>query len=271
MTENIPQTSRASRITRIDLFSVFLRSFYLEAAWNFHQMQNFGFLYSMIPVIKKLYPDRPGRVRALKRHLQFFNTHPYFASLILGVAINLEEKKAAGSGVDAMDIVNFKDTLMSPLAALGDSLFWATWRPFTALIGTGFVFISFIDNRPFEVALIGPLLLLVLFNLPHFYLRWEGLISGYRNGTAVIKKLQQINWQKWIERIRWTGLIITVIIIAHFVSVEKSSLLKMPSVTDLVFLSSVILFALGLKIRISPTILFFILITVCILLNYAGV
>ncbi len=40
---------------------------------------------SMIPAIKKLYKTKEDRSAALKRHLEFFNTHPYVASPILGL------------------------------------------------------------------------------------------------------------------------------------------------------------------------------------------
>ena len=47
-------------------------------------MQNGGWAFSMIPAIKKLYKTKEDRAAALKRHLEFFNTHPYIASPILG-------------------------------------------------------------------------------------------------------------------------------------------------------------------------------------------
>lgn len=47
-------------------------------------MQNGGWAFSMIPAIKKLYKTKEDRSQALKRHLEFFNTHPYIASQFLG-------------------------------------------------------------------------------------------------------------------------------------------------------------------------------------------
>jgi PTS system mannose-specific IID component len=43
-------------------------------------MQNGGYAYAMIPAIKKLYKNKDDQAAALKRHLEFFNTHPYLAS-----------------------------------------------------------------------------------------------------------------------------------------------------------------------------------------------
>ena len=52
---------------------------------------------AMIPAIKKLYKTKEERAAALKRHLEFFNTHPYVASPIIGVTLALEEERANGA------------------------------------------------------------------------------------------------------------------------------------------------------------------------------
>ena len=38
--------------------------------------------------------------RSIKRHLEFFNTHPYVASPVIGVTLALEEDKANGAPVE---------------------------------------------------------------------------------------------------------------------------------------------------------------------------
>ena len=65
--------------------SVMWRSMFLQGSWNYERMQNGGWCFSMIPAIKKLYKTKEDRAAALKRHLEFFNTHPYVASPILGI------------------------------------------------------------------------------------------------------------------------------------------------------------------------------------------
>ncbi|MCD2338617.1 PTS system mannose/fructose/sorbose family transporter subunit IID [Bacillus cereus] len=64
--------------------------------------------FSMIPAIKKLYKSKEDRKAALKRHLEFFNTHPYIASPILGVTLALEEERANGAEVDDVAIQGLK-------------------------------------------------------------------------------------------------------------------------------------------------------------------
>ena len=43
---------------------------------------------------QKLYTNKEDQAAALKRHLKFFNTHPYVAAPIMGVTLALEEEKA---------------------------------------------------------------------------------------------------------------------------------------------------------------------------------
>lgn len=65
----------AKKLTQSDIRGVFLRSNLLQGSWNFERMQALGFCYSMVPVIRRLYPENNDeRKQAIKRHLEFFNT-----------------------------------------------------------------------------------------------------------------------------------------------------------------------------------------------------
>ena len=81
------------KLTKADRRSVMLRSQFLQGSWNYERMQNGGWAYSLIPALKKLYPNKDDASAALKRHLEFFNTHPYIAAPILGVTLALEEEQ----------------------------------------------------------------------------------------------------------------------------------------------------------------------------------
>lgn len=77
-------------LTKKERRSVMLRSQFLQGSWNYERMQNGGWAFSLIPALKKLYPNKDDASQALKRHLEFFNTHPYIAAPILGVTLALE-------------------------------------------------------------------------------------------------------------------------------------------------------------------------------------
>ncbi|MGH7738547.1 MAG: PTS system mannose/fructose/sorbose family transporter subunit IID, partial [bacterium] len=79
---------------RWTLASAFFRSFFLQTLWNFERYLNYGFAFALLPVFRKLYPAE-ARGAALVRHLEYFNTHPYMASFILGAAARMEAERAA--------------------------------------------------------------------------------------------------------------------------------------------------------------------------------
>ncbi|SNG70447.1 PTS system mannose/fructose/N -acetylgalactosamine-specific transporter subunit IID [Streptococcus pneumoniae] len=82
-----------NKVTKVELKKVFKRSFMYGSSWNYERMQNLGFLYTILPVLKKLYPDKDSASPAMKRHLEFFNTHQTAAPFILGVTSAMEEQE----------------------------------------------------------------------------------------------------------------------------------------------------------------------------------
>ena len=134
MAENMTNTTaNEESVMTKDIFKkTFWRSFPLQACFCYERMQNVGFAYQMVPALKKLYPDKKEASEALKRHLAIFNTTPAIVSFITGAAIAMEEKfkkaKDAGEECDEESINAVKAALMGPLAGIGDSFFWGTFR-----------------------------------------------------------------------------------------------------------------------------------------------
>lgn len=134
----IQQHRQHRKLTPADVRGVFLRSNLFQGSWNFERMQALGFCFSMVPVIRRLYPENnDARKQAIKRHLEFFNTHPYVAAPILGVTMAMEEQRANGAPIDDGAINGIKVGLMGPLAGVGDPIFWGTVRPVFAALGAG--------------------------------------------------------------------------------------------------------------------------------------
>ena len=107
-------------LSKQDRRSVALRSTFLQGSWNYERMQNLGWAYSLIPAIKKLYTNKEDQAAALKRHLEFFNTHPYVAAPIMGVTLALEEEKAklVAEGVAVADDIEVGIMIEIPAAAM---------------------------------------------------------------------------------------------------------------------------------------------------------
>ncbi|WP_438720441.1 PTS system mannose/fructose/sorbose family transporter subunit IID [Enterococcus sp. AZ103] len=102
------------------------------ASLNYEKMMGMSYCYSLMPFLKENYKDDPdGLQKAVKTHLQFFNTNPYVAPYVMGVNIGIEEVEKASS-IDT--IAALKTGLMGPLAGLGDSVFVVIpWTIFGAI------------------------------------------------------------------------------------------------------------------------------------------
>ena len=179
--------NKRRKVSRGDLLKVTLRSFFIQNLWNFERMQAYGFLYCMIPVINRLYPDREGRASACKRHLEAFNTHPYLAPFILGVAIAREERYARGDEDDSSQVAFFKNCMMGPVAGIGDEFFWASLRPFLMILGISLAILAW-DHA--AIGLWGVLGVLTIYNIIHLFVRWAALRSGYHEDVKIIGRLR---------------------------------------------------------------------------------
>jgi len=160
---------------------VWIRQFLLQGCWNYEGMQNVGFAYSILPALRDRYEGRPEELsRGLKRHLEFFNTHPAMAAVILGAAIRLEERVAAGKA-DPRAVGTFKVGLMGSLGAIGDSFFWGALKPMASAAGA-------------ILALVHPLLgiatLLFLYNSSHLALRFRGFAAGMEGEESAVRFLK---------------------------------------------------------------------------------
>ena len=173
-------TEKKVSLTKKDRLSVMLRSQFLQGSWNYERMQNGGWAFSLIPALKKLYPNPEDLKAALKRHLEFFNTHPYIASPILGVTLALEEDRANGAPIDDATIQGVKVGMMGPLAGIGDPVFWFTIRPILGAIAAGLAATG---------SIIGPLFFFIVWNLIRIAFMWSTQELGYRQGSEITKDL----------------------------------------------------------------------------------
>ena len=176
MTDAAQAESAPRRVSPKTLLRVLWRSLFLQAAWNPRGMQNLGFAYAMEPALRDLYPDPSARARALERHLEFFNCHPYLAAAILGGAVRLEEEVARGAA-EPRTVSTFKSALAPPFAALGDGFFWLALRPAAALIAA--------VTEPY-LGLWCVALFLAIYDGVHLVARAWLFFAGYRRGEGIV-------------------------------------------------------------------------------------
>lgn len=161
---------------------IFWRSFLLQGSWNYINGAGVGVLYMILPFIRKLYPnpeDKNERISALKRGLAYFNITPAIAPFPMGIAASMEEQNKEISDFDPSSINAVKASLMGPLSGIGDSLFWGTIRVIAAGIG---ISLAKAGN------ILGPILFLVIYNVPNLLARYYGLKYGYELGGEFIQK-----------------------------------------------------------------------------------
>ncbi|MDK6805813.1 PTS system mannose/fructose/sorbose family transporter subunit IID [Aerococcus sp. UMB1112A] len=168
------------KLSKRDRISIWLRSTYLQGSWNYERMQNGGWVFSMIPAIRKLYKTKDEQAKALQRHLEFFNTHPYVASPILGVTLALEEERANGAPVDDVAIQGVKVGMMGPLAGIGDPVFWFTVKP---IIGALAASLAMGGN------ILGPIIYFVAWNAIRLGFMWYTQEFGYKAGSKITEDL----------------------------------------------------------------------------------
>jgi PTS system mannose-specific IID component len=95
----------------------------------------------------------------------------------MGLTLSMEKENAANPDFDESSINAVKVGLMGPLAGLGDSFFWGTLRVIAAGIGIG---IATSGN------ILGPILFLLVYNIPNLLVRYYGAAIGYSFGSKYI-------------------------------------------------------------------------------------
>jgi mannose PTS system EIID component len=192
------------------LVKIFLRSFFIHTTLNFRRMQNLGFAMAVIPVVREWNLSQKDAEIILTRHLQMFNTHPYFSASVIGAVVRLEEEQRCGDM--SADAVVVKQSLMGPYAAIGDTFFWGALRPCAAIIAIILGWMGII---------IAPLVFILIYTPAHFLVRIKGFIEGYRQGKQGIEFIRIMDLPRFSVRIRWISLIMLSVFAVLFTAKEK--------------------------------------------------
>lgn len=198
-------------LSKKDRRSVMLRSQFLQGSWNYERMQNGGWAYSLIPALRKLYPNKEDATAALKRHLEFFNTHPYIAAPILGVTLALEEDKANGADIDDSAIQGVKVGMMGPLAGIGDPVFWFTVRPILGAIAA---------SLAVGGSIIAPLFFFIAWNAIRIGFLWYTQELGYKKGAEITSDLSGGILQKITKGASILGMFVMGILVQRWTNIN---------------------------------------------------
>lgn len=198
-------------LSKKDRMAVAWRHQFLQGSWNYERMQNGGWCYSMVPAIKKLYFNKEDQVAALKRHMEFYNTHPYVSAPVIGVTLALEEDRANGAKVEDAAIQGVKVGMMGPLAGVGDPVFWFTLRPILGALGA---------SLALGGSILGPLLFFFGWNIIRMLFLWYTQEFGYKVGTSITKDLSGGLMGKITEGASILGMFIIGSLVQRWVSIS---------------------------------------------------
>lgn len=215
------------QLTKKDRMSVCWRSTFLQGSWNYERMQNGGWAYAMIPAIKRLYTTKEDRVAALERHLEFFNTHPYVASPIIGVTLALEEERANGMPIDDITIQGVKVGMMGPLAGIGDPVFWFTVRP---ILGALAASLAISGN------ILGPFIFFFAWNIIRIAFMWYTQEFGFKAGSRISDDLSGSLLQDITKGASILGMFILGSLVNRWVSVKFAPVVSSVKLSDGAFI-----------------------------------
>jgi len=179
--DNSPGTA----LRRTDLLRVVWRSFFIQAQFTLKEKLGAGFGFALIPGIKKIAGSEEKALAVVRRHTEYFNTHPFLASYVIGAVLRLEEQECAAPGDAGKSIDNLKTRLAGILGSLGDRLFWKYLKPASSLAALVYIF-SCTRLYPWN-AVAGIAAFLIIFNVMHLYYRIGGVIKGYRSGAGIVR------------------------------------------------------------------------------------
>lgn len=191
----------------------FLRTFLLQAGWNYDRMQHLGVAWSMLPALRQIHAPGEARTGAVRRHLEYFNTHPYLAPALLGAAVRLEEDVAAGVR-RADEVTSFKAGIMGSYGAIGDSFFWAALRPFGAAVAVALVLLG--------AGVWGPVVFVAGFDAIALAVRTYGFFAGLQLGPPVVARLARLDFAGATRRVKIGASILAGLVAALWVQGQPS-------------------------------------------------
>lgn len=188
---------------------VFVRSLFVQACWNFENMQSVGFLYTILPGLEKIYEDDPEGLRdAALRHSGFINTHPYFATHLAAMSLAMEKEVKSGK-IEPSSVNSAKVGLMGSLGAIGDSFFWGSLKPLSSLLA---VLIALINPW------VGVLFLILFYNFFHLRMRIDGFLTAIDSSEGMYTFLKTHDFAGKNEYIRSIVLVLLGVYLGFFIS-----------------------------------------------------
>lgn len=260
------------KLTDKDFRQINIRSLlFFQLGWNYERMQGSGYLFTILPQLRKIYgDDSPELKEMMKTHTQFFNTSNFFNTIITGITIAMEEKEqfAAKDSVKGIKV-----GLMGPFAAVGDAIFGSLVPTIFGAIAANMAQ----DGNPFGA------LLWFIAMLGIIVFRWKQLKFAYKEGISLVttmqNRLESLTNAATLLGVFMVGALVATMIRVKFawapkigdltVSIQDNADMILPRLLPLIIVFT-IYWLLGRK-NMNSTRAIFLVIIVSIILSALGV
>ena len=258
------------------MFTMFIRSFFMQTLWNYERMQNIGFVFILKPFLDEIYLNEDKKKEALLKHMGYFNTHPYMVGMVAAIVVNLEKKIAENNifGEKFPDINGIKGTMAGPLAALGDLFFFGTLRPAISFASV-FMLIFFVnapDSCFVDYGILIPFIFIVLYNVVHIVVRYWLMFIGFKFDKESIVVLS--NFKFLLTLTHYSGFVIAIAALVLYFSAFGFGLSEMfpgSNVQDAIVYGIILIFSVLVASRFGVIFLFYATILMCVLMSYLGI
>ncbi len=181
------------------------RSTMLQASFNYERMQAGGWLWSILPGLEKIHTNKEDLSASMSHNLDFFNTHPFLVTFVMGIVLSLEQQKA-----DIQTIRSVRVAAMGPLGGIGDAIFWFALYPIVA----GITATMAIDKNILGVILYFVVIFGFQMALRYFLMNWS-----YRLGTSAIGVLTK-NAKEFTRAASMLGIFIVGALTCNYANVS---------------------------------------------------
>ncbi|WP_429976144.1 PTS system mannose/fructose/sorbose family transporter subunit IID [Enterococcus sp. DIV0086] len=170
--------SKKRKLTQKDYMLTAMRSYLLQNSFNYNSYQGIGYLYSILPALKKVYADNNDQLKEIAvSNIEFYNVNPHMAPFITSMQLAMYEH---GEGIESTRSI--KMALMGPLSGIGDSLAQFGIAPLFSTIFAGLA----LDGLGFAPMGFWLSMLLSMFAIKMFM----GYL-GLKLGTSIIDTLSE--------------------------------------------------------------------------------
>ncbi|MCG6294353.1 PTS N-acetylgalactosamine transporter subunit IID [Vibrio vulnificus] len=197
-----------AELTKADINRMAWRSLLLQASFNFERMQASGWLYGLLPALKKIHTNKADLSKAMQGHMGFFNTHPFLVTFVMRIVLAMERSKQNINSIQSTKIA-----VGAPMGGIGDAMFWLTLLPICGGIGA---------DLALQGSIMGAVFFFVLFNVVHFGLRFGLAHYAYRMGVAAIPMIKA-NTKKVGHAASMVGMTVIGALVATYVRLSTTA------------------------------------------------